>query len=104
MEAWSIYMEEFRRRGERASAQQVNRRELLEQAAHAAYQAAADRMTGEHDWGDEQTLVVMRGLNAAVQQWLDSGSSDWEQLGSEMRRREAQLREGFGSSSRPDRA
>lgn len=96
MDAWQIYMEEFRRRGERAAAQEVGREQLLSEAAHEAYQAAANRMTSEHGWEDEHTLVVMRGLNGAVQQWMSRPGTDWEALGVEMRRREAELRDGFG--------
>lgn len=95
MDAWQIYMEEFRRRGERAAAQEVGRNQLLSEAAHEAYQAAADRLTSQHGWEDEHTLVVMRGLNGAVQQWMGRSGSDWDALGEEMRRREAELRDGF---------
>jgi hypothetical protein len=95
MEAWSIYLDEFRRRGEAASRQQFGRDALLGEAAHDAYQVTADRMTGEHGWSDEHALVVMRGMNAAVQQWLSGGSGDWDRLASELQRRETELREGF---------
>jgi hypothetical protein len=97
MEAWSIYLEEFRRRGEAASRQQFGREALLGEAAHDAYQVTADRMTGEHGWSDEHALVVLRGLNAAVQQWLTGGGRDWDRLGSELQRRETELREGFST-------
>jgi hypothetical protein len=97
MEAWSIYLEEFRRRGEAASRQQFGREALLGEAAHDAYQVTADRMTSEHGWSDEHTLVVLRGMNAAVQQWLSGGGGDWERLGSELQRRETELREGFSA-------
>lgn len=95
MYAWQVYMDELRRRGERAAAQEVGRDELLSEAAHDAYRAAADRLTRDHGWEDEHTLVVMRGLNGAVKQWLERGSTDWGVLGDEMRRREDELRDGF---------
>ena len=95
MDAWQIYMEEFRRRGERAAAQEFGRDQLLSEAAHEAYEAASNRLTGEHGWEDEHTLVVMRGLNGAVQQWLARPGADWEALGEEMRRRETELRNGY---------
>jgi hypothetical protein len=95
MEAWQVYMEEFRRRGERAAAQEVGRDQLLSEAAHGAYQAAADRMTRDHGWPDEHTLVVMRGLNGAVQKWMSAPGADWTALGEELRRRETELRDGF---------
>ena len=95
MDAWQIYMEEFRRRGERAAAQEVGRDQLLSEAAHEAYQAAADRLTRDHGWADEHTLVVMRGLTGAVQQWMGRPGSDWEALSAEMQRREEELRTGF---------
>jgi hypothetical protein len=95
MEAWHVYLEEFRRRGERAHAQQFSRQELLTEAAHDAYQAAADRMTSEFGWSDEHTLVVMRGLNEAVRAWLARGSAEWDELASELQRREQEMTRGF---------
>jgi hypothetical protein len=95
MEAWQVYLQEFRQRGERAHAQQFGRDQLLTEAAHDAYQAAADRMTRDHGWNDEHTLVVMRGLNDAVRSWLRAGSGDWDELGRELQRREDELRNGF---------
>jgi hypothetical protein len=95
MEAWQVYLDEFRQRGERANAQQFSRQELLTEAAHDAYQAAADRMTRDLGWSDEHTLVVMRGLNEAVRGWLARGSTDWDELGREMQRREQDLTRGF---------
>jgi hypothetical protein len=96
MEAWSIYLDEFRRRGEAASRQQVGRAELLNEAAHDAYQATTDLMTREHGWTDDHALVVMRGLNGAVREWVDRGARDWSRLEEELRRREGELRQGFG--------
>jgi hypothetical protein len=96
MDAWQIYFEEFHRRGGTAHAQRFGRGELLAEAAHDAYQAASNRLTAEHGWNDEHTLVVMRGLNAAVRSWLDQGGSDWETLKAELQRREGELRTGFG--------
>jgi hypothetical protein len=95
MEAWQVYLDEFRRRGERAHAQQFSRQELLTEAAHDAYQAAADRMTGEFGWSDEHTLVVMRGLNEAVRTWLARGGGAWDELSREMQRTEQDLTRGF---------
>jgi hypothetical protein len=91
MKAASVYLEEFRRRGEKANAQRFGRQELLTEAAHDAYQAAADKLTRQHGWDDERTLVVMRGLNAAVQRWLDSGGGDWDALDRALQAREAEL-------------
>jgi hypothetical protein len=101
MNAWEVYLEEFRARGARAHGQRFSREEGLTEAAHDAYQAAADRMTREHGWSDEHTLVVMRGLNDAVRGWLDAGAADWDELGTELRRREMELRDGFGDAVAP---
>lgn len=95
MDAWQIYLEELRQRGGRAAAQEIGREEMLTEAAHDAYRAAADRMTQQHGWNDEHTLVVMRGLTGAVQDWIRRGSTDWDELGDEMRRREGELRTGY---------
>lgn len=99
MDAWQVYFEEFRQRGEAAHAQRFGRQELLTEAAHDAYQAASNRLTQEHGWGDERALVVMRGLNAAVSRWLNMGGGDWEALRLELQRREAELRTGFSDGA-----
>jgi hypothetical protein len=52
-------------------------------------------MTRDHGWGDEQTLVVMRGLNATVARWLDAGGADWNDLRDSLQRTEEELRSGF---------
>jgi hypothetical protein len=96
MEAWPIYFEEFQRRGGSAHAQLMGRQQLLTEAAHDAYEAAANRLTQDHAWSDDHTLVVMRGLNAAVAQWLQQGGTDWEALRAELKRREDELKTGFG--------
>jgi predicted glycosyl hydrolase (DUF1957 family) len=101
MDAWQVYLDEFRMRGEKANSQQFARQELLTEAAHDAYQAAADRMTREFGWEDAHTLVVMRGLNEAVRDWLKAGDSDWDSLGRELYRREQELRNGFGGTPPP---
>jgi hypothetical protein len=95
MHAWQIYLDEFRTRGSRAGDQRSIRQEVLGEAAHDAYQAAADRMVREHGWSDEHTLVVMRGLNDAVKTWLRDGGTDWDSLATELERREHELRDGF---------
>jgi hypothetical protein len=105
MDAWQIYLDEFRRRAGSADRQRFGRQETMTEAAHDAYQATADRMTNDHGWNDEHTLVVMRGLNGAVQRWLELGGGDWRALETELRRREGELRDGFGgdepASARP---
>lgn len=94
MQAATLYYEEFRRRGEAAASQQFGRQELLTEAAHDAYQATSDRLTRDFGWEDERTLVTMRGLNAAVKRWLDSGGSDWDELHASLRSREAEMDNG----------
>jgi hypothetical protein len=95
MDAWRVYLEEFRQRGERAASQQFGREQLLGEAAHDAYQAAADLMVSEHGWSDERTLVVMRGLNEAVRGWVQRGARDWDELEAALREKEADLSEGY---------
>jgi hypothetical protein len=96
MDAWQVYLDEFRRRAGPDHAQRFSRQERLTEAAHDAYQAAADLMIRQHGWRDEHTLVVMRGFNAGVKQWLATGSGDWDALARELRRREEEVRNGFG--------
>lgn len=96
MQAWEIYFEEFQRRGGAADAHRFARAEPLAEAAHDAYRAAADRLTGEYGWTDERTLIVMRGLNDAARRWLTTGSTNWDELRAELQRRERQLTAGYG--------
>ncbi|HSJ09584.1 MAG TPA: hypothetical protein VK928_06700 [Longimicrobiales bacterium] len=100
MHAWQVYMEEFRRRAEPAAESQFERSRLLGDAAHEAYQAAADRLTRDHAWQDEEALVVMRGLMTEVKTWIDGGDSDWQALGESLRRMERD-REGNGGAAEP---
>jgi hypothetical protein len=97
MQAWQVYLEEFRRRAADADMRRIGREELLTAAAHDAYEAAANRLTREYGWTDEHTLVVMRGLNAAVQQWLDLRGAGWDELTAELQRREEEMMNGFGA-------
>lgn len=97
MHAWQVYMDEFRRRAEPALGLQVGREDLMTTAAHEAYQAASDRLTREHGWEEEHALVVMRGLNGEVKQWLDQGDTDWQRLGERLRHTEQQLDSGWSS-------
>lgn len=103
MHGWQVYLEEFRARAARAREQRFGRQALLTQAAHDAYQAATDRLTREYQWDDEHALVVMRGLNAGVQKWLELGAVDWDALERELERRETELRDGLGDTAHPDR-
>jgi hypothetical protein len=96
MQASELFLEEFRRRGERAASQRIGRDEMLSEAAHDAYQAATDRLTRDHHWDDERALVVMRGLNAAVGQWLAGGAADWQELETMLHRQESELERGYG--------
>lgn len=99
MRAWVIYLDELKRRADGADRQEFGRRERVTEAAHDAYRAAADRLTSEFGWADEHTLVIMRGLNAAVKDWLDAGERDWGRLGLELERRENELRDGFSTAT-----
>jgi hypothetical protein len=100
MEAWRLYFEEFQARGHTADAQRFGREDHLAEAAHDAYRATADRLTREHGWSDERTLVITRGLNAAVRQWLDQGDGDWDVLRFELQRREAEMAASGGRDDR----
>jgi len=99
MQAWRVYLEEFRRRAADADERRFGRQELLTEAAHDAYEAAANRLTREFGWTDEHTLVIMRGLNAAVQKWLELGGAGWDTLAAELERREEEMRVGFGTTA-----
>jgi hypothetical protein len=99
MQAWQVYIEEFRRRAGDADERRFGRQELLTEAAHDAYEAASNRLTREYGWSDEHTLVIMRGLNAAVQNWLDLGGADWDALTAELQRREEEMQNGFGTAA-----
>lgn len=100
MSAAQVYMDEFRRRALKAQQQRFGRQALLTEAAHDAYQAATDRLTGEHGWDSERALVIMRGLNAGVQHWLRLGAVDLDVLGRDLERRERELAEGFGGGTK----
>jgi hypothetical protein len=91
MQAWQIYMQEFRARGERAAAQPFDREQALAEAAHEAYRITSNRLTQEHGWNDEKALVMLRGFNSAVQNWAGQDSRDIEELRTTLERVERQF-------------
>ena len=97
MQAWQVYLEELRQRIPDGTGDVFGREQLISEAAHDAYQRASDRMTRDHGWEDERTLVVMRGLNAAVKDWIGRGDSSWDTLGDDLQRREAEATNGVTS-------
>ena len=79
-EPWQIYFDEFQRRAGGVGDQQFERGAAYAEAAHDAYQRTADLLVREHDWSDDRTLFVMRGLNAATKQWIDRDGGSLDEL------------------------
>jgi hypothetical protein len=87
MEAWRIYYDELRSRAGRAAEQQFDQAALVAEAAHDAYQHTADRLAREDGWTEERALVVTRGMNETVREWIARGGYDWDDLRRRLRER-----------------
>jgi len=79
-EPWIIYLEELRDRGEEIPYQQFNREEDMREAAHEAYEAVTDRLHNQLDFSEKDALTLTRSFGRIVQEWVDEGHMDWDEL------------------------
>lgn len=79
-EPWIIYLEELRERAEDIPYQQFNREEDMEEAAHDAYEATADRLHDEFDLDEGEALRITKGFGRVVKEWIGDGSMEWDEL------------------------
>ena len=83
-EAWIIFLEELRDRGEDIPEQEVNRGEDMAEAVHEAYQATADRLHLQEGWKEDRALRITKGFVKVSKQWIKDaeaeGVMDWDDL------------------------
>ena len=79
MENWQVYYDEFCVRTDRIPTDAFDRRTLLYEAAHDAYEAATNRLTSSGT-DAEEALVIGRALNGVAKKWIDSGATDYNAL------------------------
>lgn len=83
-EPWKQYYDSFRTRSERIPPDAFERRALLYEAAHDAYQATTDRLT-EAGWEQERALMMGRMFGTVVKRWVDRDGRAFEELELELR-------------------
>ncbi|MGH7476264.1 MAG: hypothetical protein ACRELD_08240 [Longimicrobiales bacterium] len=86
MQPHEIYLQEFRQRAERIDAQPFDRDAAYAEAAHEAYRVTSDRLTEREAFDGERALVLARGFNRAVQEWIRLERHDWDDLRERLRR------------------
>jgi len=79
-EAWIIYLEELRERGEEIPYQQFNREEDMREVAHEAYEATADRLHNQLDFSEEEALRITKSFMRTVKEWIEEGTMEWDDL------------------------
>jgi hypothetical protein len=82
-EPWKQYYEEFRTRSNRVPPDAFERRALLYEAAHDAYETTTNRLT-EAGWEQERALMIGRMFGAVVKEWVDRDGHEFERLESEL--------------------
>ena len=83
MEVWKQYFEAFAERESRIPSDASDRRPLLYEAAHDAYQETSDALTGS-GWDEERVLVLGRMFGTVVKDWVDSGGESRDALRREL--------------------
>lgn len=82
---WELYFDTFHRRAARVPEQAFGRSELLYEAAHDAYQATTNQLTGD-GWDAEEALTVTRMFGQVVKDWLATGQTDLDDLREDLRK------------------
>jgi hypothetical protein len=97
-EPWIIFMEELRERGEEIPYQQFSREEDMAEAAHEAYEAAAERIHHQLDWDESHALRLSKGFIRVVKRWMQEGEMDWDELEERLERFQQGWNEEMGRS------
>ena len=90
MEPWQHYLDVWRRRAARIPDDAFGRAELLAEAAHDAYEATTNHLTGQ-GWDEETALTVTRAFGQTVKEWITADDGSWEALETELSRKYAGL-------------
>lgn len=93
-EPWKQYYDEFRTRTERIPPDAFERRTLLYEAAHDAYQTTTNRLT-ESGWEQERALMIGRLFGTVVKEWVDHDGQAFDRL-------ETELKSHYQQWSEPD--
>ena len=82
-EPWKKYYDAFRTRTERIPPDAFERKTLLYEAAHDAYQATTDDLTNA-GWEQERALMIGRLFGTVVKGWVDRDGRAFEELESDL--------------------
>lgn len=79
-EPWRIFYEEFHARAEGVPERTYGRGKDLAEAAHDAYESAADILVDELGYGEDEALALTKAFARGVRTWIDEGELDWQEL------------------------
>jgi hypothetical protein len=96
-EPWQVYYEELVARAGNVRDQIWDRESDVREAAHDAFQVTVDRLTTEYDFDDEEAVELGRSFGRAVNEWLEEGSFDVDELADALEAEQAQWEEQFSS-------
>lgn len=82
-EPWKQYYDDFRTRSERIPPDAFERRSLLYEAAHDAYEKTTNRLTAD-GWEQERALMIGRLFGSVVKEWVDRDGQAFERLETEL--------------------
>ncbi|HUP89290.1 MAG TPA: hypothetical protein VM100_08070 [Longimicrobiales bacterium] len=83
-EPWLQYYQQFTRRLERIPQDAFDRRTLLYEAAHDAYEHTTNDLT-DAGWNSDRALVIARMFGSVVKEWVDGGGEDVQDLREELK-------------------
>ena len=88
-EPWKQYYHEFRTRSGRVPPDAFERKALLYEAAHDAYETTTNRLTAA-GWEQERALMIGRLFGTVVKEWVDRDGQEFERLETELQNQYAQ--------------
>ena len=79
-EPWKIYYDELHDRAEEIVEQEFNVEDDLREVAHEVYEATADRLHNQMDYGEGDALTLTKTFGRALKRWIEEGHYDWDDL------------------------
>jgi cupin superfamily acireductone dioxygenase involved in methionine salvage len=96
-EPWQVYYEELVARAGNVRDQIWDRESDVRESAHDAYQVTVDRLATEYDYDDEDAIELAKSFGRAVNEWLEEGSFDLDELSDALEAEQEEWEEQFSS-------
>ncbi|TVP58956.1 MAG: hypothetical protein EA351_02525 [Gemmatimonadales bacterium] len=101
-DAWIIFLEELRDRGEDIPQQEVNRGEDMAEAVHETFQATTDRLHLQENWKESRARRITKGFVKIATAWIKDaeaeGVMDWDDLAERLELFQQDWDSEFGTS------